>query len=108
MKDSTEILEVPSNTKAAGFLLSKIFSTLDAGITEAFYKFLDIVEQYDNIDSKNVMAVVRRKLKSNFKGICQYIASYSHMLPKVHNKRREESIQLSQYPIQMHCVKFAP
>ena len=80
MKDSTEILEVPSNTKAAGFLLSKIFSTLDAGITEAFYKFLDIVEQYDNIDSKNVMAVVRRKLKSNFKGICQYIASYSHML----------------------------
>ena len=27
---------------------------------------------------------------------------------RVHNKRREESIQLSKYPVQMHCVKFAP
>ena len=70
MEDGSEILEAPSNTKAAGFLLSKIFCALDAGITEAFYKFLDIVEQYGNIDSKNVMAVVRRKLKSNFKDIC--------------------------------------
>ena len=25
---------------------------------------------------------------------------------RVHNERREESIQLSQYPVQMHCIKF--
>ena len=79
MEDDSEISEVPSHTKAAGFLLSKISSGLDAGITEAFYKFLDIVEQYGNSDSKNVMGVVRRKLKSNFKGICQDIVSYSHV-----------------------------
>ena len=79
MEDNLEILEVPSHNKAAGFLLSKISSGLDAGITEAFYKFLDIVEQYGNSDSKNVMAVVRRKLKSTFKGICKDIVSYSHI-----------------------------
>ena len=36
------------------------------------------------------------------------ITAVAYILARVYNKRREESTQLSQYPVQMHCVKFVP
>ena len=35
---------------------------LDAEITEDFYKFLDITEQFGSIDSKTVITAMRKKL----------------------------------------------
>ena len=70
--EQMEILRVPSPIKAAGLLLCKISSALNARITEGFYKFLDITEQYGNIDSKVVITAIRKKLsemKSEDKGI---------------------------------------
>lgn len=71
MQDNSEILDTQSHTKAAGLLLTKISSALDARNTEAFYKFLDIVDQHGSSDIKTVVTAVRKKLKSAFKGICQ-------------------------------------
>ena len=65
-----EICSVPSPIKAAGLLLSKISCALSVGITEDFYKFLDITEQYGSIDSKTVTTGIRKKiLKCQDKGI---------------------------------------
>ena len=75
MEDNSEILDISSHTKAAGLLLSKISSTLDAGITKTFYKFLDIVDQHGSSDSKTVANAIRKKLKSTIKGIYQ---RYTH------------------------------
>ena len=75
MEDNSEILDISSHTKAAGLLLSKISSALDAGITKTFYKFLDIVDQHGSSDSKTVANAVRKKLKSIIKGIYQ---RYTH------------------------------
>ena len=60
--EKMEIFSVPSPIKAAGLLLSKIACALDAEITEDFYKFLDITEQYGSIDSKTVTAAMRKEL----------------------------------------------
>ena len=75
MEDNSEILDISSHTKAAGLLLSKISSALDAGITKTFYKFLDIVDQHGSSDIKTVANAVRKKLKSTIKGIYQ---RYTH------------------------------
>ena len=68
--DQLEIFCTPSPIKAAGLLLNKISSALNAGITEGFYRFLDIVEHYGSIDSENVITAIRKKLLevSNDKG----------------------------------------
>ena len=66
--EQMEILGVLSPIKAAGLLLSKMSCALDAEITEDFYKFLDITEQFGSIDSKTVITAMRKKLlemKSN-------------------------------------------
>ena len=60
--EQLEISSVPSPIKAAGLLLNKISCALVAGITEDFYKFLDITEQYGSIDSKTVITTMRKKL----------------------------------------------
>jgi len=63
-----EIISTPSSKKAAMLLLSSVSCALETGIVESFYKFLEIVEQHGNIDSKNVLLAIRRKLlklKSN-------------------------------------------
>ena len=60
--EQLKILRVPSPIEAAGLLLSKISCALDAGITEGFYKFLDINEQYGSIDSKTVNIAMRKRL----------------------------------------------
>ena len=57
-----EIYSVPSPIKAAGLLLTKISYALDADITEDFYNFLDITEQYGSSDSKTVITAMRKKL----------------------------------------------
>lgn len=57
-----EILDVSSNIKAAGLLLSNISSALIAGITKIFYIFLDITEQYGNSDCKTIITAIREKL----------------------------------------------
>ena len=65
-----EICGVRSPIKAAGLLLSKISCALNAELTEDFYKFLDITEQYGSIDSKTVTTAIRKKLiKCQDKGI---------------------------------------
>ena len=60
--EQLEISSVPSPIKAAGLLLSKISCALDAGITEGFYNFLEINEQYGSIDSKTVNTAMRKRL----------------------------------------------
>ena len=67
--DQSLIFSTPVQIIAASLLLSKISSALKAGINESFYKFLDITEQYGNIDSKNVITAMREKLKAQGKGI---------------------------------------
>ena len=65
-----EICSVASPIKAAGLLLSKISCALNAELTEDFYKFLDITEQYGTTDSKTVTTAIRKKiLKCQDKGI---------------------------------------
>lgn len=66
--DQSLIFSTPVQTTAASLLLSKISCALKAGINEGFYKFLDITEQYGNIDSKNVITAMRKKLKAKSKG----------------------------------------
>ena len=60
--EQLKILSVPSPIEAAGLLLSKISCALDAGITESFYQFLDIIDRYGSIDSKTVTTAMRKKL----------------------------------------------
>ena len=60
--EQLEILGVLSPIKAAGLLLTKISCALDADITEDFYNFLDIIEQYGSSDSKTVITAMRKKL----------------------------------------------
>ena len=67
--EQLEIFSVPSPIKAAGLLLSKISCALSVEITEDFYKFIDIVEQYGSIDSKTVTTAMRKKLLEMDKGI---------------------------------------
>jgi len=69
--EQMEILGVLSPIKAASLLLCKISSALKAGITQDFYKFLDITEQYGSTDGKVVITAIRKKLlelKSEDKG----------------------------------------
>ena len=72
--EQMEIFGVLSPIKAAGLLLSKISSALSIGITEGFYKFLDITEKFGNIDSKAVTSAIRKKLKSKDKGTLHIIS----------------------------------
>ena len=60
--EQLKILSVPSPIEAAGLLLSKISCALDAEITESFYKFLDIIDQYGSTDSKTVNTAMRKRL----------------------------------------------
>ena len=60
--EQMEIFNVHSPIKAAGFLLSKISCALSAEITDDFYRFLDITEQYGSIDSKTVITAMKKKL----------------------------------------------
>ena len=48
--------------KTAGLLLGKISTALKAGVTEVFYKFLDITEQHGNDDSLKVISTIRKEL----------------------------------------------
>ena len=65
-----EISAVVDSTKAAGLLLTKVASALNAGVTEVFYKFLYITEKYGSADSKTISSAIRKKLKSYDKGVC--------------------------------------
>ena len=68
--EQMEICGVLSPIKAAGLLLSKISCALSVGITEDFYKFLDITEKYGTTDSKTVTTAIRKRLlKCQDKGI---------------------------------------
>ena len=69
-EDYLEICNFTSHIKAAGLLLCKISYPIRAGITDLLYRFLDIVEQNDSLDSKTVTTAIRKKLKSKDKGIC--------------------------------------
>ena len=68
--EQMEICGIHSPIKAAGLLLSSISRSLSAELTGDFYKFLDIIEQHGNSDSKTVTIAIRKKLlKSQDKGI---------------------------------------
>lgn len=60
--EQLEILSFSSPIKAASLLLCNIASALNAGITESFYKFLDISEQHGHIGSKAVTTDIRKRL----------------------------------------------
>ena len=77
--EQIEIFNAHSPIKAAGLLLSKISSALNVGVTESFYKFLAITEQYGTIDSKTVTTAMRKKLKCNGKGTMLLLAVYIHI-----------------------------
>ena len=61
-ENQQEIFSVPSSTKVAGLLLSNISSALMSGCNEVFYTFLDITEQHDNGDIKDLISAIRMKL----------------------------------------------
>ena len=61
-ENQQEVFSIPSLTKAAGLLLSTISSALMSGCNEVFYTFLDITEQYDNGDIKDLISTIRKKL----------------------------------------------
>jgi len=61
-EDQLEILTITSPRRAASLLLSRISSAVEAGVNESFYRFLDILEQHGNVDSKQVLFTIRRDL----------------------------------------------
>ena len=61
-ENQDEIVSATSSKKAAMLLLSSISCALETEIVESFYKFLDIVEQHGNVDSRDVALAIRRKL----------------------------------------------
>ena len=69
--ENDEICAVPSDIKAAGLLLSKIYAALKAEVNIIFYKFLDIIEQHDKSESISIITAIRKELsdlKSTVKG----------------------------------------
>ena len=60
--DQEEIFSIASSKKAAMLLLCRVSSALEFGIVDNFYKLLDIIEQYGNIDSRKVSLDIRKKL----------------------------------------------
>ena len=79
--EQLEILSFSSKIKSASLLLCNIASALNAGITENFYKFLDITEQHGHIGSKAVTTDIRKRL-SELRSKCivkgTVLASYTH------------------------------
>ena len=71
--DQSLIFDTPVPVTAASLLLSKISSALKAGITESFYKFLDITDQYGSIDSKTIITAIRKKLNTTDGGTYLHI-----------------------------------
>jgi len=61
-----EIMSTTSSKRSAMLLLRTISCALETGIVEGFYKFLEIIEQHGNVDSKNVVLAIRRKLSKEF------------------------------------------
>ena len=100
-EDHLEISNVPSTVKAAALLLCKISCSLRAGSTEVFYKFLDIIEQYGGIDSKTVTTAIRKKLKSEDKGI-NYIDNnlhiHSYICMQLYAKQKHPGCKISARP----------
>ena len=80
-QDHQEILNVTSHVKAASLLLSKVSFALRVDYNESFYKFLDITEQYGNIESKTIVATIKKKLldlKSEVQGMQIPLLTYVH------------------------------
>lgn len=67
-KEETEILS-SVQTEAPRLLLGKIYCKLNAGLTQSFYKLLDILDDHGNIDCQGVIADIRKKLQE-LKGKC--------------------------------------
>ena len=61
-EDQLEILSVTSPRKAASLLLTRVSSAVEVGVNESFYRFLDIIEQHGNSDSKQILLAIRRDL----------------------------------------------
>ena len=75
--DQEEIFSIASSKKAAMLLLCRVSSALEFGIVESFYKLLDIIEQYGNIDNRKVSLDIRKKLH------CSTFNSDALMMEKV-------------------------
>lgn len=87
-QDHQKILNVTSHVKAASLLLSKVSFALKADFNESFYKFLNITEQYGNIESKTIATAIKKKLldlKCEVQGVQKslltYIAVYVNYIP---------------------------
>lgn len=52
--DQEELSVIPVNSNKAEFVLRKIYSALETGITDSFYKILEIMKCYGNRDAKKL------------------------------------------------------
>ena len=66
LQEQQEIFKAASAYKAAGLLLTNIFSAVKIGVPEVFYIFLNIAEKYGTIDCINVIKAMKKRLKSEF------------------------------------------
>ena len=77
-QEQQQIFSVASAYKAAGLLLTNIFSAVKIGITAVFYMFLNIVERHGSFDCTSVIKAMRKRLKHkyNIEGkICNFKCS---------------------------------
>jgi len=68
-KDEEEILRPSTSTiRANTLILNKVVNPLKAGFkncSDGFYKFLNIIEEYDSFDNKSLILSIRNQLSSN-------------------------------------------
>ena len=62
MDDIQELNNMPRDKSRALFILKSVDSSLGAGVTNNFYKLLDIMEESDNDDVKAIVRDIRRAL----------------------------------------------
>ena len=62
MDDIQELNNMPRDKSKALFILKSVDSSLGAGVTNNFYKLLDIMEESDNPDVKAIVRDIRRAL----------------------------------------------
>ena len=70
--DLEEIDSASTSEKKAHIVLMKIITSLDAHLTESFYKLLAIMKSHGNRDLQKLASIMENDLASEFVQICYY------------------------------------
>ena len=65
--DHEKLNAIDTSTGKAEMVLPIVTSGLEAGITESFYKMLDIMESYGNSDAQQLSIAIKRKVAGSRK-----------------------------------------